>query len=67
MIMSTKVSIVLLTTLSLFAVGCSKDPQVAKKEYFDKGNTYFEQKKYPKRSLNTAMRSSKTHSMVKPA
>ena len=47
MIMSTKVSIVLLTTLSLFAVGCSKDPQVAKKEYFDKGNTYFEQKKYP--------------------
>src|SRR5262245_55069337 len=32
--------------LAMFAVSCSKDPQVAKKEYFDSGNNYFNQQKF---------------------
>ena len=45
--MVTKISVILILMLGLFASACSKDPAMAKKEYFEKGNQYFEQKKYP--------------------
>lgn len=32
---------------ALVAVGCSKDPNVAKQEHFERGEQYFEQGKYP--------------------
>ena len=37
-------AVVALSALS--GVGCSKDPEVAKREYLASGDAYFEQKKY---------------------
>ncbi len=36
----------LLALVALAAAACSKDPEVAKQQYFASGNRYFEQKKY---------------------
>ena len=45
--MMPKLSISLILILSLLGTACSKDPEVAKKEYLAKGNQYFEQQKFP--------------------
>lgn len=49
--MTAKISLILVLILSLFASACSKDPAVAKKEYFEKGNQYFEQQKYSEATI----------------
>src|SRR5918992_460575 len=41
------VSAVLVCSAIMIASGCSKDPEVAKREYLSSGDNYFQQKKYP--------------------
>lgn len=40
----------LVVVLSLLA-GCARDPQVAKRKYFDKGSAYYQEGKYPEAEI----------------
>lgn len=41
-----RISVAVVLVCATLAGGCSKDPEVAKREYLTSGNTYFEQGKY---------------------